>query len=181
MKKGDLVDVYQDVEQVMDASLDIAVTMLTSESNNDKLFPNAVHALATLAYSVPLLLPRISMNRASMMLRDILWVVTYEIMLEDKSKYTALVSSSMSEEGLALSDAERELISVAIQEAGNKTQYHIKQRLVLSAAQVIAISSYALTKLSKNCTPPLPGSYNCSKSIVLSCLAPLLSHGGYEV
>ena len=71
MRKTDLTDIYQEVEQVMDASVEIAVTMLTSESNNDKLFPNAVHALATLAYCVPVLLPRISVRKASMILRGL--------------------------------------------------------------------------------------------------------------
>ena len=102
-------------------------------------------------------------------------------MLEDKSKYTALSSSLMSEENLTLSDAENDVISNAIFEAGNKTQYHIKQRLVLSVAQVIAIASYALTKLRKTSNTSLDGSYDCSKSIVLCCLPPLLNNGGYEV
>ena len=110
-----------------------------------------------------------------------MWVVTYEIMLEDKGKYTALMASSTNDESQPLSDAENGVIINAILEAGNKTQYHIRQRLILSVAQVIAISSYALTKLSKNSTIPLTGSYYSSKSIVLFCLPPLLNNGGYEV
>ena len=112
---------------------------------------------------------------------DILWVVTYEIMLEDKSKYTALSSSSIPEQGLTLSDVENDLVSNNILEAGNKTQYHIKQRLILSVAQVVAIASYALTKLCKNSITSLDGSYDSSKSIVLCCLPLLLNNGGYEV
>ena len=65
MKKPSLINIYGEVELVIDACLDITITMLTSESNNDKLFPNAVHALATLAYSVPVLLVRISVRKAA--------------------------------------------------------------------------------------------------------------------
>ena len=71
MKKVDLVDVYHEVEQVMDAGFQIAITMLTSESNNDKLFPNAVHALASIAYCVPVLLPRISVHKVCDILRGL--------------------------------------------------------------------------------------------------------------
>lgn len=43
--------------------------MLTSEGNNDKLFPNVVHILSIVTYSIPLLLPVISYEKAISILK----------------------------------------------------------------------------------------------------------------
>lgn len=110
---------------------------------------------------------------------EILRVVTYEIILEDKSKYTASVSSPLKEK-LSLHDVERDAVGHTILEAGNKTQYHIKQRLILSVAQVFAISGYSLSRIHKSSSES-GEDYDDTKAIILHCLPLFLKNGGYEV
>jgi hypothetical protein len=57
------------LEAILDGALQICILMLTSESNNDKLFPNVIHALAIIVYGITVLAPRIDAHKAVDVLR----------------------------------------------------------------------------------------------------------------
>jgi hypothetical protein len=119
---------------------------------------------------------------------EVLWVVTYEVLLEDLTKYsaiTAATTTAATKSGAAhheLTPEELAKAAATIAEDGAKTQYHIKQRLLLSVTQTVATSAYALTRLAllsrELWSDP---TFLSLRSTVVAVLPLLVQLGGYEV
>ena len=104
-----------------------------------------------------------------------------EILLVDLGRYTALTSADAL---LTLCSADIGRLASLICEASSKTQFHIRQRLIHCAAQVLAASALTLANVQKRkryIDAEIATNLDQLASILLTILPLMLQHGGYEV
>lgn len=191
---------YAILEQLVDIAVEACLLMITSESNNDKLFPNAVHVLAVAAYAISVLRLHINATKAILLLKgtvhrtrvqslasphhpfvDIMWLNVYEIILEDMNSYTLMTSALHKSKCYHLTPEDITKLTNKVIESSAKTQYHIRQRLVLSSTQTFALSFYTLDQL-RTLVPALADDEQFTSILHMSTtMLPLLVyHGAYE-
>ena len=105
-----------------------------------------------------------------------------EILLVDLGRYTALTSADAL---LTLSSADIGRLASLICEASSKTQFHIRQRLIHCAAQVLATSALTLANVRRRKARYIDAEIATNLDqlalILLTILPLMLQHGGYEV
>jgi hypothetical protein len=177
---------FQILTDLLDSSLEICLMMLTSENNNDKLFPNVIHSLAIICYGVIILSPHVLLTKSVNTLKHVLWILCYEVMLEDKARYSSISSAFNADRAYFLSEEEMQKISHCIVDSSNKTQYHIKQRLILTTSQTLAIILFAIQTLTMTHIKKIQDTQiekellGCLRSHTLVIMPVLLQHGGFE-
>lgn len=116
---------------------------------------------------------------------DILRVIIYEVTLENMEKYTQLSAPAGRAVLLELTDAEMTKFTAKVADCSSKTQYHIKQRLLLCTAQTIALANYAahlvLPGLTQNAASEQQAELASIVKFLHIVIPIFFEHGAFEV